>query len=83
MLCPQGVDTPMLRGGNDKNPARLDGVISPEALAETVVQDLKAEKFLILPHPEVATYAARKGTDRERWLAGMARLREKLGQNSF
>ncbi|MGD8289961.1 MAG: dehydrogenase, partial [Gemmatimonadota bacterium] len=32
------------------------------------------ERFLILPHPEVAEYAKRRGEDRDRWLAGMRRL---------
>ena len=36
------------------------------------------ERFLILPHPTVADYVARKAGDRDRWLRGMARLRERL-----
>jgi hypothetical protein len=31
--------------------------------------------FLILPHPEVATYLCRKTEDPDRWVAGMARVR--------
>ena len=31
--------------------------------------------FLVLPHPEVAEYERRKTADRDRWLAGMRRLR--------
>jgi NAD(P)-dependent dehydrogenase (short-subunit alcohol dehydrogenase family) len=74
VLCPQGVDTPMLRGVNRGVPDR-DGVLTPAEVAEIVVAGLDAERFLILPHPEVSTYVRRKTEDPDRWLAGMARLR--------
>jgi len=74
VLCPQGVDTAMLRGITRGVPDG-DGVLTPEAVADAVVAGLDAERFLILPHPEVATYVRRKADDPDRWLAGMARLR--------
>jgi len=74
VLCPQGVDTPMLRGIDRGVPDR-DGVLTPEDVAGAVIAGLDAERFLILPHPEVATYVRRKAEDPDRWLAGMARLR--------
>jgi NAD(P)-dependent dehydrogenase (short-subunit alcohol dehydrogenase family) len=65
VLCPQGVDTDMLRGsGGGSNPASLDGVITPEQCAGFVVEGLEAEKFLILPHPIVMTYMQRKSGTR-------------------
>jgi len=73
-LCPQGVDTPMLHSLDRGIPDR-DGVLSPEAIADAVVAGLDTEQFLILPHPEVATYVRRKADNPDRWLAGMARLR--------
>jgi len=73
-LCPQGVDTPMLRGVDRGVPDR-DGVLTPEEVADAVIAGIDAERFLILPHPEVATYVHRKAEDPDRWLAGMARLR--------
>ena len=54
------------------------GAIEPEELAEAVIQGLKAETFLILPHPEVADYVRRKADDRDRWIAGMRRLQSKI-----
>jgi NAD(P)-dependent dehydrogenase (short-subunit alcohol dehydrogenase family) len=73
VLCPQAVRTPML-GSGEGSVATVDGVIEPEAVADAVVQALDAERFLVLPHPEVAEYVRRKGEDPERWLAGMRRL---------
>jgi short-subunit dehydrogenase len=74
-LCPQGVRTDMLRraefGGGS---FLLDTAIAPEQVAEEVVKGLAEERFLILPHPEVAEYFRRKATDYERWLRGMRRL---------
>jgi NAD(P)-dependent dehydrogenase (short-subunit alcohol dehydrogenase family) len=74
VLCPQGVDTPMLRGITRGVPDR-DGVLTPAQIADAVIAGIAAERFLILPHPEVATYLRRKTENPDRWLAGMARLR--------
>jgi NAD(P)-dependent dehydrogenase (short-subunit alcohol dehydrogenase family) len=74
VLCPQGVDTPMLHG-IDRGVPDGDGVLTPDEVADAVIAGLDAERFLILPHPEVATYVRRKAEDPDRWLAGMARLR--------
>ncbi|MBV8778432.1 MAG: SDR family oxidoreductase [Alphaproteobacteria bacterium] len=74
VLCPEGVDTPMLRS-IDRGIPDGDGVLTPAAVADAVVAGLAAERFLILPHPQVATYIRRKADDYDRWLAGMARLR--------
>jgi GTP-sensing pleiotropic transcriptional regulator CodY len=49
-------------------------VLEPEQVAEIVAQVIEAETFLILPHPEVAGYVAKKATEHERWLAGMRKL---------
>jgi hypothetical protein len=49
-------------------------VIEPDDVAEAVVEALGQERFLILPHPEVAEYFRRKAGDYDRWLAGMRRL---------
>jgi len=79
ILCPQGVDTAMLRQGDAASqPQNLDGVLTPDDVAEAVVQGLEAENFLILPHPVVLTYMQRKTADYDRWLGGMRRLRGKM-----
>jgi NAD(P)-dependent dehydrogenase (short-subunit alcohol dehydrogenase family) len=80
-LCPQAVATAMTGGarasvGEDgvQSTAGRDGILSPEQVAEVVVEGLRDERFLILPHPEVATYEQRRAGDRERWLRGMRRV---------
>lgn len=76
VLCPQAVRTAMT-AGNPDGVASVDGMIEPEQVAEVVTQGLADERFLILPHPEVAQYIQRKAGDYDRWLKGMQRLREK------
>jgi NAD(P)-dependent dehydrogenase (short-subunit alcohol dehydrogenase family) len=77
VLCPQGVDTPMI-AGLPRSPQAGDGILSPEAVADAVMEGLQAERFLILPHPQVRTYMERKVSDYDRWLHGMRRLRRRL-----
>jgi NAD(P)-dependent dehydrogenase (short-subunit alcohol dehydrogenase family) len=77
-LCPQGVRTDMLRRAEAEGTRRsflLDSALEPEQVAEDVVRGLEAERFLILPHGEVAEYVRRRATDHDRWLRGMRRLR--------
>ncbi len=75
VLCPQAVRTAMT-AGNPDGVASVDGMLEPEQVADVVVETLDQERFLVLPHPEVATYMKRKATDYDRWLAGMRRLAE-------
>jgi NAD(P)-dependent dehydrogenase (short-subunit alcohol dehydrogenase family) len=78
-LCPQGVRTDMLeRASTGGRTFLLDSALEPEQVAEDVVKGLADERFLILPHPEVAEYFRRKATDYDRWLRGMRRLRGSL-----
>jgi NAD(P)-dependent dehydrogenase (short-subunit alcohol dehydrogenase family) len=76
VLCPQAVRTAMT-AGNPDGVASVDGMIEPEAVAEAVTQALAEERFLVLPHAEVATYIQRKAGDYDRWIRGMQRLRER------
>ena len=73
VLCPQGVNTAM--APRSLGDGQTDGIIEPEALAQTVLEALEAERFHVLPHPEVEDYVRRKGDDIDRWLHGMRRLK--------
>jgi NAD(P)-dependent dehydrogenase (short-subunit alcohol dehydrogenase family) len=77
-LCPQGVRTPMLVGKEgDRKTFLLEGSVSAEQVADDVVQAMRAERFLVLPHPEVLDFLRGKTADIDRWLGGMRRLRAK------
>ena len=52
--------------------------MEPEDLADLVVEGLREESFLILPHPEVLEYMRRKAADYDRWIGGMNRLMRRL-----
>jgi NAD(P)-dependent dehydrogenase (short-subunit alcohol dehydrogenase family) len=77
VLAPQAVRTNMTAGTPGGGVAGVDGMIEPEDVASVVVAGLHEERFLILPHPEVAEYVRRKATDVDRWIAGMQRLQER------
>ena len=78
-LCPQAVRTAMTAGGDGSGGvAGLDGLLEPDQLANTVIETLAEERFLVLPHPEVLTYMRRKTEDYDRWLGGMRRLQERF-----
>jgi NAD(P)-dependent dehydrogenase (short-subunit alcohol dehydrogenase family) len=85
VVCPQAVATRMIGmpddsglteggfGGND-----VDGILAPDAVATIVVNAVREGRFLVLTHPQVATYCERKAADRDRWIAGMRRFRARL-----
>lgn len=83
-LCPQGVNTDMLTGGDiggrgAGDVVRASGdVLEPDDVAEVVARALADERFLILPHPQVADFEAKKVADRDRWLSGMRRLQSRI-----
>jgi NAD(P)-dependent dehydrogenase (short-subunit alcohol dehydrogenase family) len=85
VVCPQAVATRMIGieddsdsmeggfGGNE-----VDGILPPEAVADSIVEGIDNERFLILTHPQVADYCRRKAADHDRWIAGMQRFRRKV-----
>ncbi len=82
-LCPQGVNTEMLRNstqlGGGANVVRSTGVIlEPERVADIVADAIAEERFLILPHPEVHDFMRRKADDPDRWLRGMRKLQARV-----
>jgi len=87
LVCPQAVATRMIGfdddgrkpdgetgfGGND-----VDGVLSADYVADCIVAAIQERRFLVLPHPQVATYFRRKADDHDRWIGGMQRFRRRL-----
>jgi NAD(P)-dependent dehydrogenase (short-subunit alcohol dehydrogenase family) len=77
-LCPQAVRTPMLDIALEDPvgaaPLMAGGLMEPEDVAAVVVEGVRDERFLILPHEVVAQHMALKGAQPERWLSGMRRL---------
>ena len=83
-LCPQFVNTDLL----DELAATPEtlawaraSALDPDDVAGAVVDGLRSEAFLILPHPEVADYFQRKAGDYDRWLGGMRRLQDHVMPN--
>lgn len=75
-LCPQGVRTRLIEcGGDNPNAFLLHESISAEECADAVVKGLAKEKFLILPHKEVADYIVKKAENRDRWLHSIRKIR--------
>ena len=78
-ICPQGVNTRMLdEAGPLQELLTHDSALEPEDVAQTVWEALADDRFLILPHPEVAGYYQARATDTDRWLAGMRKLQRRL-----
>ena len=89
-VCPMGVDTQLLHTGMVPEGSEADGdlairavttagaVLSPERVADDIIAGVAAERFLILPHPEVLEMYRHKGADYDRWIGGMRRYQAAL-----
>lgn len=85
VVCPQAVATRMIGIEDDSESMEggfkgndVDGILKPETVADIIVDQALAGRFLILTHPEVATYVQRKASDHDRWIKGMQRFRQRL-----
>ena len=82
-LCPQGVRTPMTAHFDSASATLAAGaLLEPTDVADAVMTAFGDGRFLILPHPEVAEFERRRAGDRDRWLAGMRRVRAQLAGRS-
>ncbi|HUK71318.1 MAG TPA: SDR family oxidoreductase [Streptosporangiaceae bacterium] len=77
-LCPQGVRTPMLEATGDVGKLILGAsAIEPDQVANTVVEALSDDRFLILPHPEVAQMYGGRAAETDRWLRGINKIQRR------
>jgi len=82
-LCPQGVRTKMLADSGRAGEVVLrDSAIEPEQVADALWDGIAAGRFLILPHPEVGDYYARRAGDPDKWLRAMNRLQRKIEEDA-
>ncbi len=87
-LCPMGVRTAMVEGGDsiDDDDARVahaavagaGEMLDPLVVADVVLDAVEAGRFLALPHPQVDAMQQGKAVDRDRWLSGMQQLRRSV-----
>lgn len=87
-VCPMGVNTALLDSLGESADAmsrlaassivNAGAVIEPRAVADLTVEAVRDGRFLVLPHPEVATMHRQKAADYDRWIAGMRRYRSSL-----
>ncbi|UUN25985.1 SDR family oxidoreductase [Streptomyces sp. FIT100] len=74
-ICPQGVRTDMLTAAGSAGELVLaPSAIEPEDVADALLDGIEADRFLILPHPEVAAYYRARADDTEHWLGSMNRI---------
>ncbi|MFI6897290.1 SDR family oxidoreductase [Streptomyces sp. NPDC050256] len=77
-ICPQGVRTDMLTASGSAGELVLGpGAIEPEDVADALFDAMAEDRFLVLPHPEVANYYGARAENTDRWLRGMNRLQRK------
>ncbi|WP_406325640.1 SDR family oxidoreductase [Streptomyces niveus] len=77
-ICPQGVRTDMLAAtGSAGDLVLAPTAIEPEDVADALFDAMEADRFLVLPHPEVADYSRARAGDPDRWLNGMNQIQQK------
>jgi NAD(P)-dependent dehydrogenase (short-subunit alcohol dehydrogenase family) len=77
-ICPQGVRTDMLEATGSAGDLVLQPTaIEPEAVADALMKGIEQDRFLVLPHPEVAGYYQARAADPDRWMTNMNHLQQK------
>ncbi|MFD6531165.1 SDR family oxidoreductase [Streptomyces sp. NPDC060184] len=74
-ICPQGVRTDMLTAAGSAGELVLaPTAIEPDAVADALFDAIAKDRFLVLPHPEVAGYYRARAEDPDHWIGGMNKL---------
>lgn len=81
-ICPQGVRTDMLAAtGSAGDLVLRPTAIEPEDVADALFKGMAEDRFLILPHPEVAAFYRARATDPDRWLTSMNHIQQRWEEN--
>jgi NAD(P)-dependent dehydrogenase (short-subunit alcohol dehydrogenase family) len=85
VVCPQAVATRMIGIEDDSGKTEggfrgndVDGILPADDAADIIIDQALEGRFLILTHPQVATYIQRKTGDYDRWIGGMRKFRRSL-----
>jgi NAD(P)-dependent dehydrogenase (short-subunit alcohol dehydrogenase family) len=85
VVCPQAVATRMIGIEDDSGKTEggfrgndVDGILPADTAADIIIDQALEGRFLILTHPQVATYIQRKTGDYDRWIGGMRKFRRSL-----
>ncbi|MFI6550551.1 SDR family oxidoreductase [Streptomyces prunicolor] len=77
-ICPQGVRTDMLAATGSAGDLVLQPTaIEPDVVADALMKGIAEDRFLVLPHPEVAGYYQARATEPDRWLTTMNHIQQK------
>ncbi|MFD9077142.1 SDR family oxidoreductase, partial [Streptomyces lasiicapitis] len=77
-ICPQGVRTDMLTAAGSAGELVLaPTAIEPQDVADALFTGMAEDRFLILPHPDVAAYYQARAATPDKWLTGMNHIQQK------
>ncbi len=81
-ICPQYVRTNMTKGMAMAE-EHQDGLIEPSDVADALKLAIEEDRFMVLSHPVVGEYFKHKAMDYERYISGMNKLKQKLGNDQL
>ena len=82
LLCPQAVNTPMIKNTKDGGVAGIDGILESSEVAKFTLDEMFKGKFLITPHQIVNKYIQIKASNTDKWVVGMRKLYKKFVQQN-
>ncbi|MEU5900783.1 MULTISPECIES: SDR family oxidoreductase [Streptomyces] len=81
-ICPQGVRTDMLAAtGTAGDLVLTPTAIEPDDVAAALFAGMAEDRFLVLPHPEVAAFYRARAETPDKWLKGMNHIQRKWEEN--
>ena len=81
-ICPQYVRTNMTKGFDFAENSQ-DGLLEPSDVADALRMAIENDQFLVLSHPIVGEYFKNKAMDYERYISGMNKLKQKIGNDQL